>query len=319
MRKLLFTFIVLLNFNTFAQDLKLHGSYRFTRNELGKIAKQVDTTSINRGSSIKDTIKMTKLAAKNDSTSAAKMFSAKDTLPQYVDVYANYKITFMGYDTTNKTNLVYYWYWGVDTLGHEDYIKKSNSNSSKKISKKRSEISSAKRYNGKIFSMPYTKFIDITCPVYRRYKGCQVGAYTVPFRLRGIGGIGGKFEFESSLSLQSNVVFGFGTYKSPESWFDLSGGIGLTGVSLNSKNSSVEKERTATAFTTSIGAVLKFNRWANMGLFVGCDWLGAKDREISWHYNGDLWIGLGINISFNSIKTEDNTFSERKKNEFNSQ
>ncbi len=221
--------------------------------------------------------------------------------------HLNHKITFLGIDTAN---LVYYCYWGFDTLGYVKSTTETHEKKSRKFYRRERQMNLAKIYNGTIFSMPYKNFVDITAPLYRRYKGCEVGVYTIPFRIRGSGK---DFDFESSLSLQSNIVFGFGTLKKAESWFDLSGGIGLTGVSLNAKNSEVTEDRTATAFTASIGGVFRFNRWANMGLFLGYDWLGAKDRNVNWKYNGDVWIGLGINISFNSIKTDDNSFSKEKK------
>lgn len=283
MKKLLFICVILLNFRVFAQEeSKLKGTFRFTRHEIGKIAFQTDTSQ-----------------------------------NEYVDVYMNSRITVMGRDTT--TDLVYYKYWGyktkiekikvIDTLELTKSNGKGDSVVIKSINSEREQGTFwTNQYNDKIFSMPYKKFMDITAPLYKRYKGCQVGVYTVPFRLRGTGK---DFDFESSLSLQSNIVFGLGTLKKPTSWVDLSGGIGLTGISLNSNNSDVLENRTATAITASLGAVFKFNRWANIGLFGGWDWLGAKDRGVNWKYNGDFWIGIGINISFNSIETDKSLTTER--------
>ena len=73
------------------------------------------------------------------------------------------------------------------------------------------------RLNGskdeKIFVLPTSDFNQLTKPVYKKYKGARVGAYTIPFRLRGIGK---DFDFESSLSLSANMIFGFGSYYSQE-------------------------------------------------------------------------------------------------------
>ena len=69
-------------------------------------------------------------------------------------------------------------------------------------------------YGGKVFSLSTRDFAQFTEPLYKRYKGAGVGAYSVPFRLRGIGG---EFDFESSLSLQSNLVFGWGSINQQES------------------------------------------------------------------------------------------------------
>lgn len=164
------------------------------------------------------------------------------------------------------------------------------------------DSSSWEKYNNdKIFTMAKNEFIQISSPLYRRFKGANVGAYTIPFRLRDIKGK--NFDFESSLSLQTNLVFGYGSRKDQSSFIDYSVGIGLTSVNLNSKNSLVTEDRTASAFTLSTGVVFRPSKFANIGIFIGWDYLGQKDREINWIHDGDLWMGLGINISFNEVKT----------------
>jgi hypothetical protein len=157
--------------------------------------------------------------------------------------------------------------------------------------------------NDKVFSIEKEKFDQLVQPLYSRYKGVAFGAYTIPFRLRSIGG-GDDFDFESSLSLQANLVFGFGSIYKQDSWFDASIGLGLTGVNLNSKNSNVTEDRTASAFTFSLGGVIKPARYANIGIFMGWDFLGQNDNEVDWKHDGNAWIGLGINVSFNEVKTE---------------
>lgn len=161
---------------------------------------------------------------------------------------------------------------------------------------------SAKLLNNQVFVLPKPVFEAITRPIYRRYKGVTAGAYTVPFRLRAIGS--SDFDFESSLSLQANLVVGFGNRYQKDSWFDASFGMGLTGVNLNEKNSNVEEERSATAFTLSLGAVIKPTRYANIGIFIGGDFLGKKDRDVDWKHNKKIWLGLGINVSLNEISTD---------------
>lgn len=157
----------------------------------------------------------------------------------------------------------------------------------------------ANNYNNKVFAMPNDVFESITSQVYSQYKGCIVGAYTVPFRLRNTGG--SAFDFESSLSLQTNIVFGFGSKYKKESWLDVSAGIGITSININSKNSKDTTERSASAFTISGGALIKAGKFANIGVFVGWDFLSQKDKASQWIYDGKPWIGLGINISFQEI------------------
>lgn len=135
---------------------------------------------------------------------------------------------------------------------------------------------------------------------FKWYKGARVGIYTVPFRLRFAED---DFDFESSLSLSSNIAFGFGAIKNQHSFVDLSVGIGLTSINLTKENSLVIENRSASAFTTSIGVVFKFDEYVNIGFFAGKDFLGKVDRSVNWIYNGNTWLGLGINVNFNEMKT----------------
>lgn len=156
--------------------------------------------------------------------------------------------------------------------------------------------------NEKFFKLPLDFFIQNTNKLYKRYKGVDVGIYSIPFRFRDFGNKE-TFDFETSLSLQGNVVFGFGTRYSDKSWLDLSVGLGLTGVNLDSKNSNVTQNRTASATTFSTGFILKPADYANIGFFFGIDMLGQKDIETNWIYNRKIWYGIGINIGFNRIST----------------
>jgi hypothetical protein len=159
-----------------------------------------------------------------------------------------------------------------------------------------------KTYNkdSPLFEMDLEDFKKYARPVYRNYKGATVGLYSVPFRLRGKGD---TFDFESSLALQANLVFGFGSSRSKESFLDASVGLGLSSINLDSLNSNVTEGRTASALTISLGTVIKLNRFANLGIFVGKDFLNARDRSTAWIFNKKTWVGLGINISFNEIAT----------------
>ena len=161
------------------------------------------------------------------------------------------------------------------------------------------------KYNGdKIFSLPLKDFVQLTAPLYNWHKGFSVGTYTVPFRLRDAGG--DRFDFESSLSLQANFIWGLGSTKKEESILDVSLGIGLSSVNINFQNSNVldtALNRTAAAFTTSIGIVYKPTKFVNIGVFTGIDNLGLSDKSVDWYYDNKAWIGLGINISFNEVKS----------------
>lgn len=155
--------------------------------------------------------------------------------------------------------------------------------------------------NEKIFLLPRAEFVQYASPLYPNFKGVEVGAYTIPIRLRGHGD---TFDFESSLSLSANMIFGWGSQYSDHSIFDASFGIGITKINLTNKNSDVESNRTASAFTFSLGGVFKPKPMINSGLFLGWDFLGANDRDVNWIHNKKMWLGLGINISLNEVKTD---------------
>jgi hypothetical protein len=158
------------------------------------------------------------------------------------------------------------------------------------------------KYNQKVFNMPVDVFKQVSIPLYKRFKGVKVGAYTIPVRLRGIGT--SDFDFEANFSASTNLAFGYGSRTKKESWLDTSVGLGITSVNLTNLNSNVLTARTAAAFTLVFGSVIKFNPAANCGLFFGFDFLGKTDRPTNWQYNGKPWLGLGINITFTEIKTD---------------
>jgi hypothetical protein len=153
----------------------------------------------------------------------------------------------------------------------------------------------------KVFTMDKAEFERLTTELESRFKGIDVGFYTIPFRLRGVGS--SDFDFESSLSLQTNLVFKFGGRRPTSlSQWEGSVGIGLTSVNLNSNNSSLTESRTASALTLSTGILWKPSDFANIGVFIGWDNLSADDRKSNWKYNNKAWFGLGININFSRIK-----------------
>ena len=129
-----------------------------------------------------------------------------------LDINEGYKIKVIGQSSDLKTTYFKYWNFNEtikakDSLGKTIVVKNSK----------------ALEYNNKLFEIPTEEFNKLVDQLYSRYKGTTVGVYTIPFRLRGIGN---NFDFESSLSLQANIVAGFGSVKSESSWIDLSLGVG---------------------------------------------------------------------------------------------
>ncbi len=197
-------------------------------------------------------------------------------------IMKNYILTVVDYDSTN--DLVYYKYWKFEKGSFGETT-----------------------YGSDIHFLPMETFKLLTKPVYPRFKGVAAGAYTVPIRFRGTVAKG-DFDFEQALSLQTNAVFKWGSRKTATSWFDLSLGIGLSGVTLNELNSSLTDEtQSATAFTWSVGTVFNLSPSVNLGLFFGKDYLGEKDKDVKWEYDKKLWLGVGINVLFTVATAPDNT------------
>ncbi|WP_299252421.1 hypothetical protein [uncultured Lacinutrix sp.] len=208
-----------------------------------------------------------------------------------IEIEKGSKVTVVGQSKDLKTVYIKYW----------DYALKKKTKTFFGIFSKDTDTDNPNaKKNGNVYEIPSETFKKITSSLYTRYKGTSVGVYTIPFRLRGKGK---SFDFESSLSLQANLVAGFGKRTVENSWIDVSVGLGLTGVNLNSNNSIVTEQRTASAITVSSGLVIKPSKFTNIGLFVGFDTLGANDRAVDWEYNENIWLGVGINVSFNTITT----------------
>lgn len=175
------------------------------------------------------------------------------------------------------------------------------------------ELIKVKAYVNKITdakTLPKSLFFYYARQQFKIYKGAGVGLYTVPFKLRP----GKNFDFEAALSLSTNIVFGFGNKDSTESFLDASVGIGVTSISLTEDNSTVTENRTATALTLSAGSVIKFSNNANIGLFFGGDFLNSNDSKTDWIHNKNLWIGVGINVTFSKIETNKQS---KKSEEYN--
>ncbi|GGX08754.1 hypothetical protein [Aquimarina muelleri] len=138
-------------------------------------------------------------------------------------------------------------------------------------------------------------FNKYTDPIYSCFRGVRAGFYTIPFKIRI-----DNFDFEQNINFGMNIGFQFRFNKKIEdSWlYEPSIGIGISSINLNSKNSNVSEERTASAFSSSIGLILHFDKNINIGLFSGMDFLGNSDIEADWKYNKKIWFGIGVNIGF---------------------
>ena len=160
----------------------------------------------------------------------------------------------------------------------------------------------------KAYKMSKLDFLEITKPFYRRFRGFRFGAYTVPIRLRTAttDSLGTKnFEFNSNLSLGANIIGRFSPFRKQEHLYaDLSLGVGITKVDLNSSNSDLGEGiydsievLSPSAFTVTGGALFNLAKNVNFGLYLGWDFLSSADQKTKWVHNKKPWLGIGINIS----------------------
>jgi hypothetical protein len=155
------------------------------------------------------------------------------------------------------------------------------------------------------YSMPLKDFKRIMSNFYDRVEW-RVGVYAIPFKLRF-----NDFDFESDVTLGANLSFKYRFNREREDGFSIEPiiiGIGLTKVNLDESNSIITDPGSTSALTINSGVLIHINSKINLGIFYGGDFLSDKDnKKYDWKYNGNGWLGLGINVSF----------SDGKKNEGN--
>lgn len=112
-------------------------------------------------------------------------------------------------------------------------------------------------------------------------------------------------DYEPNINLGLNVGFKFRvTRTQKDSWqIQPTVGIGISDIPLNSTNSNVEEIENRTAFTFSGGLLFIVNKTINLGVFLGWDKLSKVNQVVDWQYQNKPWLGIGINVGFNSSST----------------
>ena len=152
----------------------------------------------------------------------------------------------------------------------------------------------------KTFAITKTAFDQNTTPYYSRYAGVTAGLVTMPIKLRL-----NSDDYEPNINLGLNVGFKFRiTRTQKDSWqIQPTVGIGISDIPLNSANSNVKEIENRTAFTFSGGLLFIVNKTINLGVFMGWDKLSKINQVVDWKYQNKPWLGIGINVGFNSSNT----------------
>lgn len=153
-----------------------------------------------------------------------------------------------------------------------------------------------------VLKMTVEEFRDEMAVYYDRIEW-KVGFFAVPFKLRF-----NDFEFESDISLGTNLSLKYRINRTREDGFALEPllGLGITKVNLDEFNSLIDAPGSTSAFTINSGLLFHINSKVNFGLFYGADFLAKRDNsKYDWKHNGNGWLGVGLNITFSETKKND--------------
>lgn len=184
----------------------------------------------------------------------------------------NYSLTVTGIDD----DIVYFKFWGFKDKNVDDKINGDND---------------------VIYSMSIKDFKKSTSIVYNRVEW-KMGVFTVPIKLRF-----NDFNFESNVNIGTNIGAKIRIDRRQEKGFAFEPliGIGLSSINLNKDNSNIIDSSNLSAFSFNGGIIFHITDNVNLGAILGFDYLSGNDqKKYDWKYNGNGWLGLGINIAFST-------------------
>lgn len=151
--------------------------------------------------------------------------------------------------------------------------------------------------NDVIYSMSLKDFKKSTSVIYNRVEW-KIGVFTVPIKLRF-----NDFNFESNVNIGTNIGGKIRYNRRQEKGFAIEPllGIGLSSINLNKENSNIVDSSNLSAFSFNSGIIFHITDNVNLGAILGFDYLSSNDqKKYDWKYNGNGWLGLGINIAFST-------------------
>lgn len=127
-----------------------------------------------------------------------------------------------------------------------------------------------------------------------------IGAVVIPIKLRMQ-----PFDFSKDVTLGTMAGARWRLSHRNPHFFNLVGGFGLTSVTLDSASTDgkVRQSSDRASFTLSVAGLFEFKK-AQVGVFIGWDWITAK--EPAWRYQGKTWISVGIGYALYKRNKESN-------------
>jgi hypothetical protein len=118
------------------------------------------------------------------------------------------------------------------------------------------------------------------------------GSVIIPIKMRF-----SEFDFSRDFALGFTVGPRWRISSQREHYLHLLGAFNVNIVTVDSANTAGVMKRPADkgALGFALGGVLDFNG-AQLGAFVGTDWLGRRDRS-NWVYQGKPWVSLGLGFT----------------------
>lgn len=141
-----------------------------------------------------------------------------------------------------------------------------------------------------------------TIQLYSKRFEPVAGPLVIPVKLRS-----SPFDFSTDISFGAAVGSAVRTSRQVENnrlYFLLSGGITAITIDSISTEGEVTESMDFPGFYMAAGAVLSLRNSFSLGLFVGVDYLSARNRN-NWIYQGKPWVGVGIGISMFQLNKED--------------
>jgi hypothetical protein len=148
-----------------------------------------------------------------------------------------------------------------------------------------------------IYNMSLKDFKKATAVYYNKIEW-KVGVFTVPFKLRF-----SDFNFESNVNIGTNIGAKIRWDRRKEKGLAIEPliGIGLSAITLNADNSTIENTSNLSAFSINGGLIFHITDNINLGAILGFDYLSGNDQnKYNWIHNGNGWLGLGVNIAFST-------------------
>lgn len=146
----------------------------------------------------------------------------------------------------------------------------------------------------KYFLLSLDEFNAKAIPRYNKQPSFTLGAAAIPLRIRS-----NPFDYSGDFSFGTSFGAKFPLADYQDISLNLTGGLHLTSITLDSLDTNGKVRSTAStttaALTPLLGAVFEFSK-AQVGFYLGWDFINGVQQK-NWIYQGKPWFSIGAGIS----------------------